>query len=534
MENTEPENERPASTENWWEFVNDIRFWKGLLILGIILHLVVSFTSDLGLDAHIHATYITVEDGTGINQLDWGETKLVDSDGSDPSSAVDIGDRYAALHYWFSFCFMLFGTTNTALHIGSFVLLIATLGAVWWSTRNLFDDKAALCLTALVSIHPTFLFATGRANAEVMMLLAMVGFTYSVIMLARKKVLPAIPIMIISSFVGVSTKGLSSSLIIGVLLICILAMRIKPMRSNKAFGFGMIIAMVLCILSIITSTGGSLMAAKLAPMRFLSAILIATLDVVIIYSIFGMVLWPFIRTDDIEKPEKEVTLLAGMIGIAVTGITIYVAGQWTNYSLAWNSPWPWSTWIMGNNGRYASMLMVPAFWLIMRIRQVNSDSWPSLESPKEKSKALMMGIILVMPISLLVAFHGQTIWTEEPAEILSNNIESDEDFLFVSDATMGMHWLYTFHLEVDPYNENNITGHWRSDTTDWKDEMKLESEFSNRGNLSNVQWVVLSSGINWENAPDGWYQGFSGEIDFMNGGGEWEIWTTHGDVANQN
>ena len=187
---------------------------------------------------------------------------------------------------------------------------------------------------------------------------------------------------------------------------------------------------------------------------------------------------------------------------------------------------------MGNNGRYASMLMVPAFWLIMRLRQINSEHYPSLESPKEQTKALMIGILLIIPISLLVSFHGQTIWTEEPAEILSTNLENDEDFLFVSDATMGMHWLYTFHLEVDPYNEKNITGHWRADTTDWKEEIGLGGEFSNRGNLSNVQWVVLSAGINWDDAPDGWYQEFTGDIDFMNGGGEWEIWTTHDNVVN--
>ena len=527
VETTDSLDDRPPSTEGWWEFVNEIRFWKGLLILGILLHLVVSFTSDLGLDAHIHATYITVEDGTGINHLDWGETKLADSEASDPTSGEDIGGRYAALHSWFALCFMLFGTTKTALHLGAFVLSIISLAAVWYTTRELFDDYAAICLTALVSIHPTFLFATGRANAEVMMLLAMVGFSYSIIMLARKKIIPAIPIMIISTFVGVSTKGLPTSLVIGVLIICALALKIKPMRMNKAFNLGVFIATILCLISIITSTGGSLMAAKLAPMRFLSAILIATFDIVVIYSLFGMVLWPFYTQNNSEKTEKEVTLLAGMIGLAVTGITIYVAGQWTNYSLAWDAPWPWSTWIMGNNGRYASMLMIPAFWLIMRLRQVNGDDWPSLESPGKRAKALMIGIMLVLPISLLVAFHGQTIWTEEPADILSDKVENGEDFLFVSDATMGMHWLYTFHLEIDPYNERNVTGHWRADTADWKDEIEVGGESSNRGDLSNVQWVVLSSGINWDDAPERWHQEITGDVDFMNGGGEWEIWTTH-------
>ena len=529
VETTESLDTATDSTENWWSLVETQRFWKGLLILGIFLHLLVSITSDLGLDAHIHATYITVEDGTGVNQLDWGQTTLVDSGASDAASGEDIDGRYAALHTWFAFCFLLFGTTQTALHLGAFVLSILALAAVWWTTRDLFDEHAALCLTALVSIHPTFLFATGRANAETLMLLVMVGFTYSIIMLARKKMMPAIPLLILSAFVGVSTKGLPTSLVIGILIISAVALTIQPMRMKRAFSIGVGIATILCLLSIITSTGGSILAAKSAPVRFLSAILIATLDVVIIYSLFGMVLWPFFRRDDSEKPDKEATLLTGMIGLSAAGIVLYVAGQWTNYSLAWDAPWPWSAWIMGNNGRYASMLMVPAFWLIMRLRQVNGGDLASLESPRPRAKALMVGIMLVLPISMLVALHGQTIWTEEPAELLSRNIEDGEDFLFVSDATMGMHWLYTFHLEVDPHNEREITGHWRADTTDWKDELVIGGEFPNRGNLSNVEWIVLSQGITWD-APNGWHKGESGNIDFMNGGGEWEIWTTHDEM----
>ena len=528
VETTESLDTATDSTENWWSLVETQRFWKGLLILGILLHLLVSFTSDLGLDAHIHTTYITVEDGTGVNQLDWGQTKLVDPDASDAASGEDIDGRYAALHTWFAFCFLLFGTTQTALHLGAFVLSILAFGAVWWTTRNLFDENAAYCLTALVSIHPTFLFATGRANPEILMLLAMVGFAYSIIMLARKKMMPAIPLLILSAFVGVSTKGLPTTLVLGILIISAVTLAIQPMRIKRAFSIGIAIATALCLFSIITSTGGSLLSAKLAPGRFLSAILIATLDVVIIYSLFGMVLWPFLRSDDSEKLDHEATLLAGMIGLSTAGIVLYVAGQWTNYSLAWDAPWPESTWIMGNNGRYASMLMVPAFWLIMRLRQVNGDDLPSLESPRPRAKALMVGIILILPISMLVAFHGQTIWTEEPAEVISYNIDDGEDFLFISDATMGMHWLYTFHLEIDPYNERNVTGHWRSPDSGWQDELVSEEKMENRGNLSNVQWIVFAPGTYWTDGYlDDWNMTLLGSSDFMNGGGNWEIWSTH-------
>jgi hypothetical protein len=241
-----------------------------------------------------------------------------------------------------------------------------------------------------------------------------------------------------------------------------------------------------------------------------------------------MVLWPFLRSDESERLDRETTLLAGMIGLSTAGIVLYVAGQWTNYSLAWDAPWPESTWIMGNNGRYASMLMVPAFWLIMRLRQVNGDDLPSLESPRPRAKALMVGIILILPISMLVAFHGQTIWTEEPAEVISYNIDDGEDFLFISDATMGMHWLYTFHLEIDPYNERNVTGHWRSPDSGWQDELVSEEKMENRGNLSNVQWIVFAPGTYWTDGYlDDWNMTLLGSSDFMNGGGNWEIWSTH-------
>ena len=48
-----------------------------------------------------------------------------------------------------------------------------------------------------------------------------------------------------------------------------------------------------------------------------------------------------------------------------------------------------------------------------------------------------------------------------------------------------------------------------------------------RGNLTSVEWVVFSPGAGWEEQPFGWYLANNGQADFMNGGGEWEVWTTH-------
>jgi hypothetical protein len=50
----------------------------------------------------------------------------------------------------------------------------------------------------------------------------------------------------------------------------------------------------------------------------------------------------------------------------------------------------------------------------------------------------------------------------------------------------------------------------------------------NRGNLSNVQWVVFAPGTYWvDGYPEGWNMRVLGHADFMNGGDDWEIWSTH-------
>ena len=41
------------------------------------------------------------------------------------------------------------------------------------------------------------------------------------------------------------------------------------------------------------------------------------------------------------------------------------------------------------------------------------------------------------------------------------------------------------------------------------------------------EWLVFSPGVKWNEQPVGWYLANNGQADFMNGGGEWEVWTTH-------
>lgn len=249
--------------------------------------------------------------------------------------------------------------------------------------------------------------------------------------------------------------------------------------------------------------------------------------------IFGMVLWPFLKESLASSTsiiDREAGLLAAVIGGMTTAIVLYVASLWTHESLLWNAEWPWMVWTMGNNGRYATMLMIPCFWYIMRVRQLtggeeehNPNETKALENLGVLWKPVLVGICLILPLSFFAAVHGQTSWTSEAAEYLSEEMEDGEDFLFISDSTLGMHWLYSFHLQVDADGSRNITGHWRADTTDWQDELVNQTVVENRGNLSDVNWLVISPDLQVE--LEGWSVSKKASAPLMNGGGDWTIWS---------
>jgi len=179
---------------------------------------------------------------------------------------------------------------------------------------------------------------------------------------------------------------------------------------------------------------------------------------------------------------------------------MYVAVLWTYESVLWGSSWPWHMVTMGNNGRYITLLIIPAYMLV---KQVNGEiDW--------QSKKVFFGIVLILPFSLLAGLHGQTMWTDDAAQ--SMDLQENQDFLFVSEATLAMHWLYTFHDPLDA-EEKNITGYWRSDTSSWNNDLDED--------LSHIDWLVLAPEI--EVNPNGWELYDSGEVDFLNGGGEWRV-----------
>ena len=469
----------------WFEENND-RFWIGLLAVAILLNLLAVYNSDLGLDVHVKSAYVETEDGY---VLDWGDTRQSDPNASDPEQATIVD-------------------SPPSITQPIVALIFLVLVFVSFSTMN-----NNIPIIGMILLHPTVIFSSGKSYDELLILsifgagalLLNSAYTQpdsSDVSISRKLI--AYSVMIGAILVKLNSESWAELFTIGFIIAAIITYYIPKFNLNSqhmlmgGFLLGIITIGILGLAGYGTST-----IIFDEPTRFLYSLPFAILNVVIIYTLFGMILWPFMSstwkkmkgTDDDLACELSL-IIGGMGGL----ISAYVAVLWTYESILWNSEWPWHMITMGNNGRYITVLAIPIWILINRVN-VQVD-W--------KNKSVFIGILLILPFSLLAGIHGQTMWTDEAAD--SMNLEEGEHFLFVSDATLGMHWLYTFHEPLDA-EKNNITGHWRSDDASW--EVDLERE------LSHVDWLVLSPEI--DETPEGWNVVDTGTADYLNGGGTWRV-----------
>lgn len=515
-------------------------------MLGILLHIVVTSVSEIGLDAHVHATYVTVEDGGGGERLDWGHTRPVDSQASDPDYSPESGLTYWAWHAWLGLWIDFLGNNSDALQTGSLLLAAFMMFIVWRSTEKLYGTEAAARLTALVSINPALIFAAGRVYPEEMMLISISIALLTLLLGLRTggKGMHLLWLMAPAAVLfGATVKGIDPTLAVILFILGFVVFALDgtnellvkfTRRPHRAFLFSSAMVFIVFLgFALFSPAGLAVSSLREAPLRFISAVIFSILDVVIIFMLFGMVLWPFLK-DSISSAsviiDREAGLLAAVIGAMTTGLVLYVAALWTHESLIWNAEWPWMVWTMGNNGRYATLLVVPCFWYIMRLHQLTNEDESqinkkndSLDNLDSSWKSVLIGICLVLPLSLLAAFHGQTSWTSDAAQYLDSEMQDSEDFLFISEATLGMHWLYSFHLELDPDGSRNITGHWRSIDSGWQDELSNGVKLDNRGNLSKVNWLVLSPSLTEDFDEINWQIVESSSAPWMNGGGEWVI-----------
>ena len=482
--------------------LDDGRTWKGLLVLGLLLNIVACFSSDLGLDTHVK---MAVDADGG---LPWGDLRPEVAGVSDPS---DAGERTVLPMY-----------SGSEVSIKAFAL-VAFFALIGYVHRAVGERTASI-----LALSPAFIFSVGRGYEEVYFALVFaVAFglfteVWSSNMRLLQNLIGGCMLMLIPYAKGMSEP--SSVLLYGAFLGFIgfawhalqgressrFAWMRNPLKASCATAGVIGTVMLLAGIFDATPTFGVV---KDAPLRFLSAIVFSLFDAIGLFILFGMVLWPLLKpavaalgtTDD-----AQIATMSAMIAAAMTAIVFYIAALWTYESVLWGASWPGIVWTMGNNGRYVTLLFVP---LVLLLKQLNLVTGvPTFEVPSGFIRAIGVTLLLLVPLSLLAGLHGQTMWTDEAADEM--NLENGDHFLFVSDATLGMHWLYTFYEPLDA-DANNLTGHWRSTGTNWIGDVEAD--------LSHVATIVLAPEV--DNVPTGWTVESSGEADLLNGGGEWRVLT---------
>ena len=480
----------------------DDRFWKSLLILGILLNVLVCFTSDLGLDTQVKMAV----DENGA--LPWGDLRPDTIGESDPD---DGGQRTVLPLYGFS------ETGLKAATLLTFFGLVACLFR-WTGVRS----------ATILSLSPAFIFSVGRGYEEVYL----AAFcTLSFILLTgivstKNRIVQNIGGGLIFMLMPYA-KGftdLNGVLLGGFLLATVTTVwrEVHARGGEKTHWMSKphIVSIAVCSLVTLSMVilgilGYNSTLAILAenPVRYTTAFAFSLLDVVVLFTLFGMVAWPFVQPmlsamSSIE--DSDIAMMAGYIVGIMTAIVFYVAALWTYEASIWGAEWPGIIWTMGNNGRYITMLFIP---LVLLLKQLSHHvEIPTYESPGSQLKVMGFTLLLLLPLSLLASVHGQTMWTDEAAQAM--NLSEEEHFLFVSEDTLAMHWLYTFYAPLDA-EEKQITGHWRSIDSTWVLDLNTS--------LAQVTTLVTSPDVTF--TPDGWSVHSSGEVDLLNGGGEWRVLT---------
>lgn len=480
----------------------DDRLWKGLLIFGILLNIIVCFTSDLGLDTQVKMAV----DENGA--LPWGDLRPDTLGESDPT---DGGQRTVL---------PLYGMSEEGIKAIAFLTFVGLISCMfrWGGVRS----------AAILSLSPAFIFSVGRGYEEVYLAVfcAASFLLLSGLLTTRYRILQNFGAGICFMMMAYA-KGFTDGMGVayGAFILTILAtlwMEIQQRGGAKtrwmsqphfvALAVASTVSLCMVVLGIIGYNSTLSILAE-SPVRYTTAFAFSLLDLVVIFTLFGMVAWPFVlpllkALTAIE--DSNIAVMTGFIVGIMTALVFYVAALWTYEASIWGAQWPGIIWTMGNNGRYATMLFIPLFLLLRQLSQ--QVELPTYDAPLSKAKVMGLTVLLLLPLSLLASFHGQTMWTDEAAE--SMNLAEGDAFLFVSEDTLGMHWLYTFYAPLDA-EEKKITGHWRSVDSTWESELD--------STLSQVNTLVTSPETTF--TPTGWIVESRGEVDLLNGGGEWRVLT---------
>jgi len=441
------------------------RIWFSILAIGILFQILAAIFMPLGLDAHVHSTYVSDEIADGNSTLDWGHLRI---DGSNQSIAEEIpaDDKWFIWHGIIEVWFQIFGISLMSLHILGLLLSFSALGVVYYCTKSLWGKENALALSAVLSIYSPLVRSTGRLYQESIIILCATVILYSIVKILRKENHKFWHLMCLIFLASIlSIKGLPAKyalyMYLPILSLEIYRPRYRPV--NK-----------ITLLAIIATITSVLVWTRLdkIPLDLIIILPITIFIAGIIYLYIGVLL--FSATSKKSNAESDyLSLLSQLVFAGLCGyITMLFLVEMNTLDATRDVVQDRFRYIY----RYVTVLAVPLWW-----SQMAKQEGPAIELKENKNRSVMSIMIALMIIinSYILTFDRGI---EELGEELHDEIQDGENILYIADPPLAMHRLYTLQITTDPGHDRNITAYWADESINWS-SILAENQIS---------WVIIT------------------------------------------
>ena len=441
------------------------RIWFSILAIGILFQILAAIFMPLGLDAHVHSTYVSDEIADGNSTLDWGHLRI---DGSNQSIAEEIpaDDKWFIWHGIIEVWFQIFGISLMSLHILGLLLSFSALGVVYYCTKSLWGKENALALSAVLSIYSPLVRSTGRLYQESIIILCATVILYSIVKILRKENHKFWHLMCLIFLASIlSIKGLPAKyalyMYLPILSLEIYRPQYRPV--NK-----------ITLLAIIATITSVLVWTRLdkIPLDLIIILPITIFIAGIIYLYIGVLL--FSATSKKSNAESDyLSLLSQLVFAGLCGyITMLFLVEMNTLDATREVVQDRFRYIY----RYVTVLAVPLWW-----SQMAKQEGPAIELRENKNRSIMSIMIALMIIinSYILTFDRGI---EELGEELHDEIQDGENILYIADPPLAMHRLYTLQITTDPGHDRNITAYWADESINWS-SILTENQIS---------WVIIT------------------------------------------
>ena len=445
--------------------------WFALFALGIILHGLAMFNSDLGLDAHVRLN-VAMDESTEGQDLPWGKLRLSSSIEQTPSSEHNY-DGYIPPWYTSSL------SVKTTAFLGVLgVALLAGLRSNWKAGPHRFDPSWA----SLILFSPIFIFVSARGYDEgilaVFVAFGVSGFFFNKGETEGQRLLHVV-FMATSLLLVLGWKGFDLlaclGIWLGIITTGLLWMGVDRRSSNggqslarhpwKMAAIGSSLVYVAVLLIGWFAESGTLAIIGEQPLAYLMATAAAAVIAIVVFLLIGFFLWPFVwnrSTSLANLRGPGITMLASYTSVLITGIIAYIAALWTLEAALWNLSLLEIMIVLGNNGRYATALLIP---VILMIKWPNENAVDDL---KKESTSLRWSLIFLVPLMLFTSLHGQQLWSDDAGASLAEAWSDEDSCVFmIAPETLAMHHMYVLKTHLDLAGTKSIDAYWRtSDVAD--------------------------------------------------------------------